>query len=178
LPAHNLCQKIAQAIPREHHPSVSNRARTDNVASGKHGSHCDQRRNPLFRSRGKSKEKTARTARLSFLRTCLWSASVVETLPAFDLVFTLSHELNGLILTNKRILLSHLFKAVSETLVDFGHTRLGGQIRTPNRGGKGKESGSSCDPRLSISGRTTDKPLMTVGWPLTRIVGNSGTTAQ
>ena len=38
------------------------------------------------------------------------------------------HELNGLILTNKKILLSHLFKAVGETLVDFGHTRLGGQI--------------------------------------------------
>ena len=43
-------------------------------------------------------------------------------------MFTLPHELNGLILTNKRILLSHLFKAVGETLVEFGHTRLGGQI--------------------------------------------------
>ncbi len=53
-----------------------------------------------------------------------------ETLPVgyFHLVFTLPHELNGLILTNKRILLSHLFKAVGETLVEFGHTRLGGQI--------------------------------------------------
>ena len=53
-----------------------------------------------------------------------------EILPVryFHLVFTLPHELNGLILTNKRILLSHLFKAVGETLVDFGHTRLGGQI--------------------------------------------------
>jgi hypothetical protein len=43
-------------------------------------------------------------------------------------VFTLPHQLNGLILTNKKILLSHLFKAVGETLVDFGHTRLGAQI--------------------------------------------------
>src|SRR5687768_2551591 len=53
-----------------------------------------------------------------------------EILPVgyFHLVFTLPHELNGLILTNKRILLSHLFKAVGETLVEFGHTRLGGQI--------------------------------------------------
>ena len=53
-----------------------------------------------------------------------------EILPVgyFHLVFTLPHELNALILTNKRILLSHLFKAVGETLVDFGHTRLGGQI--------------------------------------------------
>jgi Putative transposase/Transposase zinc-binding domain len=53
-----------------------------------------------------------------------------ETLPVgyFHLVFTLPHELNELILTNKKILLSHLFKAVGETLVDFGHTRLGGHI--------------------------------------------------
>ena len=53
-----------------------------------------------------------------------------ELLPVgyFHLVFTLPHELNGLILTNKKILLGHLFKAVGETLVDFGHTRLGGQI--------------------------------------------------
>jgi predicted Zn-ribbon and HTH transcriptional regulator len=53
-----------------------------------------------------------------------------ELLPVgyFHLVFTLPHELNGLVLINKKILLSHLFKAVGETLVDFGHTRLGGQI--------------------------------------------------
>ena len=53
-----------------------------------------------------------------------------EILPVgyFHLVFTLPHQLNGLILTNKKILLSHLFKAVGETPVDFGHTRLGGQI--------------------------------------------------
>jgi predicted Zn-ribbon and HTH transcriptional regulator len=53
-----------------------------------------------------------------------------ELLPVgyFHLVFTLPHELNALILTNKKILLSHLFKAVGETLVAFGRTRLGGQI--------------------------------------------------
>ena len=53
-----------------------------------------------------------------------------ETLPVgyFHLVFTLPHDLNELILANKRILLSHLFKAVGETLVEFGHTRLGGRI--------------------------------------------------
>lgn len=53
-----------------------------------------------------------------------------EILPVgyFHLVFTLPHELNGLILTNKKILLSHLFKAVGETLLEFGPTRLGGQI--------------------------------------------------
>ena len=53
-----------------------------------------------------------------------------ELLPVgyFHLVFTLPHELNAVILTNKKILLSDLFKAVGETLVAFGRTRLGGQI--------------------------------------------------
>jgi hypothetical protein len=51
-----------------------------------------------------------------------------ELLPVgyFHLVFTLPHELNGLILAHKKILLRFLFKAVSETLVEFGRRRLGG----------------------------------------------------
>jgi hypothetical protein len=50
-----------------------------------------------------------------------------ELLPVgyFHLVFTLPHELNGLILANKKSLLSLLFKAVRETLLEFGRTRLG-----------------------------------------------------
>ncbi len=53
-----------------------------------------------------------------------------ELLPVgyFHLVFTLPHELNRLILANKKILLSLLFKAVSETLLEFGHTRLRGTL--------------------------------------------------
>ena len=45
-----------------------------------------------------------------------------ELLPVgyFHLVFTLPHELNRLILANKKILLALLFKAVSETLLEFG----------------------------------------------------------
>jgi predicted Zn-ribbon and HTH transcriptional regulator len=53
-----------------------------------------------------------------------------ELLPVgyFHLVFTLPHELNRLILANKKIVLSLLFKAVSETLLDFGRSRLGGTL--------------------------------------------------
>ena len=53
-----------------------------------------------------------------------------ELLPVgyFHLVFTLPHELNGLILANSKILLALLFKAVSETLLEFGRTRLGGTV--------------------------------------------------
>jgi hypothetical protein len=53
-----------------------------------------------------------------------------ELLPVgyFHLVFTLPHELNRLILAHKKILLSLLFRAVSETLLDFGRTRLKGTV--------------------------------------------------
>jgi hypothetical protein len=53
-----------------------------------------------------------------------------ELLPVgyFHLVFTLPHLLNGLILAHKKILLSLLFKAVSETLLEFGQTRLKGTL--------------------------------------------------
>src|SRR6266581_1162374 len=53
-----------------------------------------------------------------------------ELLPVgyFHLVFTLPHELNRLILKNKKILLGLLFKAVSETLLEFGQSRFGGTV--------------------------------------------------
>jgi hypothetical protein len=53
-----------------------------------------------------------------------------ELLPVgyFHLVFTLPHEFNRLILANKRIVLALLFKAVSETLIEFGRSRLGGTL--------------------------------------------------
>jgi hypothetical protein len=53
-----------------------------------------------------------------------------ELLPVgyFHLVFTLPHELNRLILAHKKIVLSLLFKAVSETLLEFGRSRLGGTL--------------------------------------------------
>jgi hypothetical protein len=53
-----------------------------------------------------------------------------ELLPVgyFHLVFTLPHELNRLILAHKKIGLSLLFKAVSETLLEFGQTRLKGTL--------------------------------------------------
>jgi len=53
-----------------------------------------------------------------------------ELLPVgyFHLVFTLPHELNRLILANKKIVLSLVFKAVSETLLEFGRSRFGGTL--------------------------------------------------
>src|SRR5882672_2791608 len=53
-----------------------------------------------------------------------------ELLPVgyFHLVFTLPHVLNGLILAHKKILLALLFKAVSETLLEFGQRRFKGTV--------------------------------------------------
>lgn len=53
-----------------------------------------------------------------------------ELLPVgyFHLVFTLPHELNRLILAHKKKMLTVLFKAVSETLLEFGRTRLKGTL--------------------------------------------------
>jgi hypothetical protein len=50
-----------------------------------------------------------------------------ELLPVgyFHLVFVLPHEFNRLILAHKKILLALLFKAVSETLLEFGQSRFG-----------------------------------------------------
>ena len=53
-----------------------------------------------------------------------------EILPVgyFHNVFTLPHDLNPLILRNKKVCLSILFKAVSETLSEFGKGELKGQV--------------------------------------------------
>ena len=40
--------------------------------------------------------------------------------PYFHSVFTLPHELNPVILCNKKVMLRILFKAVSKTLLEFG----------------------------------------------------------
>ena len=51
--------------------------------------------------------------------------------PYYHNVFTLPHDLNPLILSNKRIMLNILFKAVSQTLLEFGQnpkSALGGKL--------------------------------------------------
>jgi len=71
-----------------------------------------------------------------------------ELLPVgyFHLVFTLPHELNRLILAHKKILLALLFKAVSETLLEFGHTRFKApyvriDVASGNKGKRGEREG-------------------------------------
>ena len=48
--------------------------------------------------------------------------------PYFHVVLTLPHELNGLLLANKRHLLNLLFQAGAQTLLQFGRNNLGGTV--------------------------------------------------
>ena len=66
--------------------------------------------------------------------TAAWVAARQEELlpvPYFHNVFTLPHELNGMILyspRNQRALLGLLFDATAQTLLEFGRTDLGGKV--------------------------------------------------
>jgi Putative transposase/Transposase zinc-binding domain len=63
--------------------------------------------------------------------TAQWvEAQRAELLPTpyFHTVFTVPHELNALILGNKRLLLTLLFRTASQTLLQFGQQNLGGQL--------------------------------------------------
>jgi len=53
-----------------------------------------------------------------------------EILPTsyFHVVFTLPHELNAIILNNKKVMLNILFKAASRTLLTFGKNEMGGKL--------------------------------------------------
>jgi hypothetical protein len=53
-----------------------------------------------------------------------------EILPIdyFHVVFTLPHALNAIVLNNKRVMFTILFKAASRTLLTFGENELGGKL--------------------------------------------------
>jgi len=48
--------------------------------------------------------------------------------PYFHVVFTLPHDLNALVLHNRRTLIALLFSAAAQTLADFGRSTLGGKL--------------------------------------------------
>ncbi len=46
----------------------------------------------------------------------------------FHVVFTLPHELNAVVLNNKKVMLTILFKSAAQTLLTFGDNTLGGKL--------------------------------------------------
>ena len=126
--AHGESYRRNHPLPVSHLKVIQAVERCRTAALGGHLEQCDScgYERPAYNScRNRHCPKCQSLAKVRWL-----DKQKSELLPVgyFHLVFTLPHELNGLILTNKKILLSHLFKAVGETLVDFGRTRLGGQI--------------------------------------------------
>src|SRR5213594_3340408 len=115
-------------LPASHLKVIEAVERCRTAALGGHIERCDSCgfERPAYNScRNRHCPKCQSLAKLKWLQK---QKSEILPVGYFHLVFTLPHELNGLILTNKKILLSHLFKAVGETLVYCGRTRLGGQI--------------------------------------------------
>jgi hypothetical protein len=128
LRAHGESYRRDHPLPVSHLKVMQAVERCRTAALGGHIEQCDScgYERPAYNScRNRHCPKCQSLAKVKWLEK-----QKSELLPVgyFHLVFTLPHELNALILTNKKILLSDLFKAVGETLVDFGRTRLGGQI--------------------------------------------------
>src|SRR6266487_2457802 len=126
--AHGESYRRDHPLPVSHLKVIEAVERCRTAALGGHIEQCDScgYERPAYNScRNRHCPKCQSLAKVKWL-----DKQKSELLPVgyFHLVFTLPHELNALILTNKKILLSHLFKAVGETLVDFGRARLGGQI--------------------------------------------------
>ena len=126
--AHGESYRRDHPLPVSHLKVIEAVERCRTAALGGHLEQCDScgYERPAYNScRNRHCPKCQSLAKVRWL-----NKQKSELLPVgyFHLVFTLPHELNALILTNKKILLSDLFKAVGETLVDFGRTHLGGQI--------------------------------------------------
>ena len=128
LRAHGESYRRAHPLPVSHLKVIQAVERCRTAALGGHLEQCDScgYERPAYNScRNRHCPKCQSLANVKWLEK-----QKSELLPVgyFHLVFTLPHELNALILTNTKIMLSDLFKAVGETLVDFGRTGLGGQI--------------------------------------------------
>lgn len=126
--AHGAAYRAAHALPAAHLKILRAVERCRTAELGGHIDRCDScgLERPSYnscRNRHCPKCQAAASAR--------WVAErASEILPVgyFHLVFTLPHELNPLILTNKAPLLGLLFEAVADTLGEFGRNNLGGQL--------------------------------------------------
>jgi hypothetical protein len=87
--------------------------------------HCEAERLSYHSCRNRHCPKCQQIPREKWLK-----ARESELLPVsyFHVIFTLPHELNHIVLSNKRVMFNILFKAVSKTLLKFGEDQLGGRL--------------------------------------------------
>ena len=126
--AHGESYRRHHPLPVSHLKVMQAVARCRTAALGGHLEQCDSCgfERPAYNScRNRHCPKCQSLAKARWLEK-----QKSELLPTgyFHLVFTLPHELNSLILVNKKTLINILFQAVSETLLAFARRHLKGTL--------------------------------------------------
>jgi hypothetical protein len=126
--AYGESYRLAQPLPRAQLKVMRAIESCRTAALGGHLQQCDScgYQQPAYNScRNRHCPKCGSLAKAQWLED-----RQADLLPVsyFHLVFTLPHELNPLMLVNKKVLCDILFKAVSQTLLEFGRTHLDGLL--------------------------------------------------
>jgi hypothetical protein len=118
----------AHPVPPPHHKVMHDLMACRTAALGGHAEHCGQcgfERYAYNSCRNRHCPTCQTLSRAKWLEDR--KAELLEV-PYFHCVFTLPHDLNPLVLTNKRALLTLLLRTTSRTLLQFGAHTLGGQL--------------------------------------------------
>jgi putative transposase/transposase-like zinc-binding protein len=118
----------AYRVPPSHHKVMHDILVCRTAALGGHAEQCPQ---CGFERYAYNSCRNRHCPKCQTLTKAQWVADRQADLlpvPYFHCVCTLPHELNALVLANKRPLLTLLLRAASQTLLQFGRQNLGGQL--------------------------------------------------
>jgi len=118
--AHGQAYRKAHPSPRSHLKVMRAIERCRTVSLGGHIQQCDS---CGFQRQAYNSCRNRHCPKCGSMDNARWLEDrKAELLPVgyFHLVFTLPHELNPLALSNKKVVCDILFKAVSQTLLEFG----------------------------------------------------------
>ncbi len=118
----------ASTVPPAHHKIIDDSVTCRTAQLGGHAAWCQH---CGFERYASNSCRNRHCPKCQVLTKARWlEARKAELLPVpyFHTVFTLPHDLNALVLGNKRVVLAILFKAASQTLLQFGRQNLGGQL--------------------------------------------------
>lgn len=126
--AHGEAYRKAHPLPRSHLKVMRAIERCRTASLGGHIQQCDS---CGFQRQAYNSCRNRHFPKCGSLDKARWLEDrKAELLPVgyFHLVFTLPHELNPIALSNKKVVCDILFKAVSQTLLEFARTRLEGLL--------------------------------------------------